>query len=237
MCLNLYIYFTTLFAQENDGLLTEEEKNRIAGYVDCNRLSQQVLVHAVQNQNMPLRMVIQAMLVEQYNTRVSVFSATTSAATLSAVAARKPHKGVTLGAILQRDAALHHVARLKASMAATNERILSLEKDLMGMKERLMESEKREVSDQPVKSASFRFSWEEKRRSVSGTSHDENGCTVGSWKGRSLGRVLLNGMRKVFRTSKSKKGPENSTNSSIAMEGQNVVTQRSVSHRRSLSFG
>lgn len=224
-----------MFAQENDGVLTEEEKNRVAGYVDCNRLSQQGLVHAVQNPNMPLRMVIQAMLVEQYNTRVSVFSATTSR---SAAAARKPHKGVTLGAILQRDAAPHQVARLKASMAATNERILSLEKDLTGMKERLKESEKREVSDQPVKSASFRFSWEEKRRSVRGTSHVENGCTVGSCKGRSLGRVLLNGMRKVFRTSRREKGPENSsTTSSIAREGQNVVTQRSVSHRRSRSFG
>ncbi|KAJ0096588.1 hypothetical protein Patl1_28523 [Pistacia atlantica] len=125
---------------EHSGKLTEEQKTHICCHIDCNKLSSQLLIHAVQNPRMPLRFIIRAMLTEQLNTRRSIVSASYN---------HNSHRHhqysrdpITLGAILQRDAALREAAQLKAAMNATSSRIQNLENELDGMKKLLIETEK-----------------------------------------------------------------------------------------------
>lgn len=132
--------------------MSEEQKNRICNAVNCDKLSSELLMHAVQNPRMPLRFIIRAMMVEQFNTR-SVFS-TASHRQLPPL--RDLGDGpVTLGGILQRDAALRQVAQLKVTMEVTATRIRSLEEDLTAMKKILEESERQVNELDSVRSASF----------------------------------------------------------------------------------
>lgn len=127
-----------MFAQEHNGKLTEEQRTQLCSYIDCNKLSSQLLLRAVQNPRMPLRFIIRAMLAEQLNTHRSIFSATHHHSLT-------PHQAsdhVTLGTILQRDAALRESAQLKAAMKATSLRIQNLENELSGMKKLLDDTEK-----------------------------------------------------------------------------------------------
>ncbi|GMH06357.1 hypothetical protein Nepgr_008197 [Nepenthes gracilis] len=152
-----------LYLTAYNGKISEDQKTQICNSVDCNMLSSQLLMHAVQNPRMPLRFVVQAMLTEQLNTHRSISTAiTTSTAT------RHPswrHESpadsqdvITLGAILQRDAALRQVAQLKTAMDTTTSRIQSLEKELRSMKKRLIESERRRNTADSGRSVSCRFS-------------------------------------------------------------------------------
>ncbi|KAI3511951.1 hypothetical protein L1887_19112 [Cichorium endivia] len=63
------------YFKEEGWKMTEEEGSKICNYIACSNLSPEILMHAVQNPRMPLRFVVQAMFVEQLNTRRSVFSA------------------------------------------------------------------------------------------------------------------------------------------------------------------
>ncbi|XP_068657238.1 BTB/POZ domain-containing protein At3g49900 [Aristolochia californica] len=191
----------SLYLKENSSKISESVKNRMTSTIDCNKLSHEVLMHAVQNPNMPLRFVVQVMLAEHFNTRRSVFTATESAN--QEWKSDRDHQSMTLGAILQRDAALRHVAQLKASMEATSDRIRSLESDLMGMKKSLQESERRREALETAKSASFRFSSEEEKKEIwRGELHWSEKRNGGvSQKGKSLGRKLVDGLKSVFRTS------------------------------------
>lgn len=125
--------------QQHSGEITEELKAQICSSIDCNKLSSDFLLHAVQNPRMPLRFIIRAMLAEQLNTRSSIFSAANQHFQTHNRTREDP---VTLGAILQRDAALREAAQLKAAMNATSQRIQTLENELSGMKKILDETEK-----------------------------------------------------------------------------------------------
>lgn len=152
--------------QEHKGDITEEQKIRICNYIDCNTLSSELLMHAVQNPRMPLRFVVQAMFIEQLNTRRSIFSAADHHTRTKHQNQNQNHPSedsATLGAILERDAALRQVAQLKAAMNTTNSRIQSLEKELNGMRKILGESSSENSKSNPldsVRSQSFRFSSE-----------------------------------------------------------------------------
>lgn len=137
--------------------MTEEQKIRLCNYIDCTMLSSQALLHAVQNPRMPLRFVVQAMFIEQLNTRRSLFSA----------ANHHNHNpqsedSATLTALIQRDAALRQVAQLKAAISTTNSRIQSLERELSAMRKCLQESENNRNALNSRRSQSFRFSSENK---------------------------------------------------------------------------
>ncbi|OWM82101.1 hypothetical protein CDL15_Pgr001675 [Punica granatum] len=143
-----------VYFKEHGGKMTEDRKAQICQSVDCTKLSPDLLVHAVQNPKMPLRFIIRAMLVEQLRTRHSFLHAAPAAApnssssdpgdrrrkppTKAVSAAEAPPAATTLGAILNRDAALRQSAQLRAAMAATRSRILNLEEELSTMKLRLM---------------------------------------------------------------------------------------------------
>lgn len=190
------------YLEEHNGKLTEDQKVRICASVDCNKLSQPLLMHVVQNPKMPLRFAIRAMLAEQLTTRQSVYSVTATTNCLS-----KPHnsnKCMTLGAILQRDAALRQATQLKTTMEVTSARIISLERELMSMKKRLLDSNNKREMLESTRSASFRFSWEDKKerceRALSPTWEKTSSATFKN--GMSLSQKLLGGLKSVFRTPK-----------------------------------
>ncbi|CAI9260715.1 unnamed protein product [Lactuca saligna] len=203
------------YFKEEGGKMTEEEGSKICNYIDCSNLSSQILMHAVQNPRMPLRFVVQAMFIEQLNTRRSVFSAAKTLKNQNHPI-KEPAAGattVTLGAILQRDAARRQVAQLKATMDYTSTRIQSLEEELNGMRKILNKSDTGHITDR-VKSESFRFSSETERRvergqrgSVSSGSFQavdmENGSDHSSDQGspRRFGKRVMNGLKSAFRKS------------------------------------
>ncbi|KAL3525598.1 hypothetical protein ACH5RR_013970 [Cinchona calisaya] len=200
-----------------DRNITEEQKIRICNYIDCTILSSQVLMDAVQNPRMPLRFVFQAMFVEQLNTRRSIFSAADKHNHIK----HQTKDPSTLGALIQRDAALHQVAQLKAAMSTTNSRIRSLEKELSGMRKRLQESENTRNRSQSfrfssenkiergqmrsVSSASFRViaSKDDDHRAVAGSSSsdDQESSNRSSLVKKRLGRRLINGLKSALRVS------------------------------------
>lgn len=215
--------------QRNVGGLTEEQKFRICNYIDCTTLSAQLLMHAVQNPRMPLRFVVQAMYVEQLNTRRSIISASNhrnhTDEKQQIHQSRESEDQVTLGAILERDAALRQVAQLKAAMDTTNLRIQSLEKELKGMRKLLLESENSRNPNalDSGRSQSFRFSTQNKIErgqigSVSSaslrftSSKDKLDCSSSSVESlekssppeKKLGRRLIDGLKSAFRVSKKK---------------------------------
>jgi hypothetical protein len=157
--------------QNHRGKLTEEEKSRLCYNVNCAKLSQHVFMHLVQNSRLPLRFVVQAMLVEQLHSHHSMMLAhghhdaaapplLKSAAFSDGVA---DAASMTLGDILQRDSVLRESAHIRASMQATSARIESLERELAGLRTRLRRSEQQQqhaaaaIDRVPGKSASFRI--------------------------------------------------------------------------------
>nr|XP_043618009.1 BTB/POZ domain-containing protein At3g49900 [Erigeron canadensis] len=205
------------YFKEVGGKTREEEGSKICNYIDCSNLSSQVLMHAVQNPRMPLRFVVQAMFIEQLNTRRSVFSATQ---TLKNNHHQQPikhlsagPKSVTLGAILQRDAARRQVANLKDSMDYTSTRIQILEEEINGMRKLLLNKPDTGRVIGQGKSESFRFSSERKvergqRGSVSsasfrvvdmGNESEYSGDQVIT--PRRFGQRVMNGLKSAFRKS------------------------------------
>ncbi|XVF15425.1 hypothetical protein REPUB_Repub09cG0152000 [Reevesia pubescens] len=133
------------YLEEHNGKITEEQKTQICNSIDCNKLSPQLLLHAVQNPRMPLRFVVRAMLVAQLNTRSSIFSPANHHYSARTRRNHRPrdinNNNITLGAILQRDATMRENSQLKAAMDATSSRIQTLEKQLLRMKNILQESD------------------------------------------------------------------------------------------------
>lgn len=160
-CHDLIYNIALLYLKGHGGKITEDQKVLICNFIDCDKLSPKLLLHAVQNPVMPLRFVVRAMLIEQLNTRNSIFSTSTAAATTKPPPPRPiPKDPVTLGAILKRDAAARESAKLKAAMHATNSRIRTLESQLTSMKKKLQESEKQRSLSEDAghgRSASFHY--------------------------------------------------------------------------------
>ncbi|XP_011006492.1 PREDICTED: BTB/POZ domain-containing protein At3g49900 [Populus euphratica] len=131
-----------LYIQEHSSTITEEQKIEICNFIDCDKLSTQCLIHAVQNPRLPLRFIVRAMLVEQLNTRRTVLTTPTTA-NHHYTRSHQTGGSMTLGSILRRDAAVREAAQLKVEMDSTNSRIESLEKELSRMKKLLRKSEKK----------------------------------------------------------------------------------------------
>ncbi|KAK6923962.1 NPH3 domain [Dillenia turbinata] len=230
--------FVDQYFKEHNGKITEEQKSQACSSINCNKLSPQILMHAVQNPRMPLRFLVRSMLVEQLYARRSTISATSAnrhhhhhePRPNSNNNSKKKKKqqtddAITLGAILQRDAAMRQVAQLKAAMEATSSRIKSLENDLNGMKNLLHESE-RKLSILDSRSASFhhvrldtsRIHREERGSISSGSCRfmdykqlvgessspyglDDRASTPRADR-KYIGRKLIKGLKSVFRVSK-----------------------------------
>ncbi|CAH9138517.1 unnamed protein product [Cuscuta epithymum] len=234
-----------LYLKEHNGKMTDEEQLRICNNIDCSLLSPKLLMHAVQNPKMPLRFAVQAMFVQQLNTRSSIVSA----------AARPLHKttnnndnnnhsAMTLGAILERDAVFRQAADLKESMDATSSRIQSLEKELSEMRELLKRQPIRKGERGSVSSGSFRLYSERKDgkgekgggvysssssfRVVSGSSSSEWSSQDGSpmvGKGY-LPRRFIKGLISTFKVSKNQPA---GTLGKLGMPKKSVMTTGTTS--------
>ncbi|XP_075482859.1 BTB/POZ domain-containing protein At3g49900 [Primulina tabacum] len=246
-----------LYMKEKDRTVSEDQKTRMCNYIDCSILSHRILMHAVQNPRMPLRFVVQAMFVEQLNTRRSILSNQSDKN-------HQPKDPVTLGAILKRDAALRQATQLKNVVTTTNSRIQSLEKELSGMRKLLSEVENTNIINSG-RSASFRFSSEGNKvdrgqiGSISASSVLNIGNRIGaegsssseeSFEGarsveKNLGRRLMHGLKSAFRlqslVSKKKrdtKGSPNVENSGKGDDGNDeiiIIRKDQAFHRRSRS--
>ncbi|PAN14705.1 hypothetical protein PAHAL_2G431200 [Panicum hallii] len=173
------------YLENHKGKLTEEDKGRLCYNVNCTKLSQHLFMHLVQNPRLPLRFVVQAMLVEQLHSHHSMLLShhhhtAAPAPGQPAAPILKPSlsgafsggvagdaASMTLGDILQRDAALRQSAHIRASMQATSLRIETLERELASLRTRLRRSEQQQQAEAaagasaidraPGKSASFRI--------------------------------------------------------------------------------
>ncbi|KAG6511546.1 hypothetical protein ZIOFF_029614 [Zingiber officinale] len=223
----------------HDGELTEEEKVRICSNINCMNLSPGVLVHLVQNPCLPVRFVVQAMLVEQLHTRRLILDRAAVACLGDRGAGEDDDIGdavervqppPTLGAILQRDAARRHASQIRAAAEATSLRIESLERDLSGLRQRLRWSEEKRADMESVRSSSFRI--------VRGAEADEE-LVLTAGKGSAprsggLGRRLMRGLRQLFQKTPEAGGQESSARSA----GRDVEVAGKVrrGHRRNNSF-
>ncbi|KAH7665321.1 Tropomyosin domain-containing protein [Dioscorea alata] len=205
---------------EHNAKLSEEEKNRICNIVDCTKLSHSHLLDLVQNPNMPLRFIVQAMLIDQLYTRQALCHRK------HINSPNKNNMNMSLGEILKRDAALRQAANIKKSMEDTSFRLESLERELAGLRRRLR--------------------WpEERSESFSVLRYEEEEVVVGSpergWKGREsngkgLGRRLLYGLRKVFRPVLGREEDGRRWSCKGGEEMVVVLERRGGGHRRNSSF-
>ncbi|KAK6152795.1 hypothetical protein DH2020_012434 [Rehmannia glutinosa] len=256
-CHDLLYRIIDVYLKENIGTISEDQKIQMCNYIDCSTLSPKLLMHAVQNPRMPLRFVVQAMFLQQLNTRHDIISAANDHLK------KHDHQNdaITLGAILQRDAALRQVSQLKAIMSATNSRIQTLEKELSGMRKYLSESEG-SISNRidSGRSASFRFSSESgnkiergERGSVSSLSlrnvkadvvmsssegSSSDGCRSVE---RSFGRRLVSGLRSAFGLQKKKCESKGAIKNFEKLEDENgnkdivIIKKDQAFHRRTSS--
>lgn len=232
--------------QRYNGKITEDQKAQICNSIDCNKLSPQLVLEAVENPIMPLRFIVRAMLVEQLNTRRSIFStAAESQPFRHRIDSTKHDDPTTLGALLERDAALRQAAHLRAAMNATSSRIQSLEKELSVMRKLLNESESQRSIMGSARSASFHYGSENKidrtgergsassrfhlgrERALAGSSSSEDSCNATVPPRRTKNNIrqrLINGLKSAFRASKSasKNGLE-SRKSSCRMDQKGVL--------------
>lgn len=58
-----------VFRLQSHPNLSQEEKGLVCKYLNCQKLSQEVCIKAVQNELMPLRLIVQALFVQQLNTQ------------------------------------------------------------------------------------------------------------------------------------------------------------------------
>lgn len=248
-----------IYLKENNKVVSEDEKIQMCNYIDCSILSAGVLMHAVQNPRMPLRFVVQAMFLQQLNTRHSIITAAGHHhhSRLKLGQNKKEPAATTLGAILERDAALRQVSQLKSIMSATNTRIQTLEEELTGMRKLLDESDSVKNRPDSGRSASFRFSSDtnkiERGRtgSVSSLSYRDvakkvrtegTSLSEGSSEGspsfeKSIGRRLINGLKSAFRLQKKKscESKGHIKNSEILGNEVIIIRKDQPCHKRSLS--
>lgn len=137
--------------------ISQQERLSLCKSLNCQKLSQGTCIHAVQNELMPLRMIVQAMFVQQLHTRQvlrsnnsstrfdSRFSEPSSRAHNYLSEELKPRAeydedGLPLGLLLKRDAAFCQSATMKAEFEATSFRLKNLEQELSWMKKNIQES-------------------------------------------------------------------------------------------------
>ena len=197
--------------------------------MDTKRLSAGVLVRLMQNPRMPLRFIVQAMLMEQLLTRRAVFDCVPGAG------------GATLGGILRRDAAIRQEAHLRTNMESTGARVQALEREIAEIKKRLRQSS---PETDRGRSASCRFFGPEERVELDGwaVTKPSMGSSDGKpqSKKKSLGKVLFGGLKNAFRRKKT--GSESVSTGCVGGEERDSplfhgkMESRRSHHRRHHSF-
>ncbi|XP_058070707.1 BTB/POZ domain-containing protein At5g48130 [Magnolia sinica] len=186
---NLYRAVATFLKEHPD--ITHEEKSSVCKYLNCQKLSQETCIEAVQNELMPLRLIVQALFVQQLNTHQAFKDCSESfrythcsepSGSLSSSRYQLPksqnlgespckqgnQEGETvnmpLGYLIQKDLPLQSSELDKDDLESTSFRIQSLEQELMSLKRTLQQQSTSKGSQQfPGKTKSFRISGLEAR--------------------------------------------------------------------------
>lgn len=168
--------------------LSQEEKGAVCKHLNCQKLSQQVCIEAVQNEVMPLRLMVQALLVQQLNTQQAFkhsfryncgeFSGSLSGESPYMQGSRK----LPLGLLMHKDSSVQMEMQgpepcceiSRKDYESTSFRIESLEKELMSLKRNLeRKNEKKRVEAVPR-----RMSKKKKNQNTQGLGHV--GSCIGS---------------------------------------------------------
>ncbi|XP_051114795.1 BTB/POZ domain-containing protein At5g48130 [Andrographis paniculata] len=162
--------------------LLPEEKEMLCKYLNCQKLSQEVCIEAVQNELMPLRLIVQALFMQQLNTQQAFRECSDSfrhaahfgehSGSLSSSRypnSRTPHVNLNAGdgvrsrplsLLLQTDLSRQRqpdssseISR-KDDYESTSFRIQTLEKELVSLKRRLQSSVKHEKGSKKIEPVS-----------------------------------------------------------------------------------
>lgn len=141
--------------------ISQEEKGAVCKYLNCQKLSQWACIDAVQNEMMPLRLIVQALFVQQLNTHQAFkecsdsfryaqsgeFSGSLPSSrcpnTKSQYLADSPYMdgaepgSRTLSFLLQKDIAVQRCEFSRKEYESTSFRIQSLEQELFSLKKSL----------------------------------------------------------------------------------------------------
>ncbi|KAM3697035.1 hypothetical protein ACJW30_06G083600 [Castanea mollissima] len=148
------------FLQSHPGI-SQEEKGAVCRYLNCQKLSQEACIEAVQNELMPLRLIVQALFVQQLNTHQAFkecsdsfrhahcgeFSGSLSSSrcpnSKSQNLGESPYTdgaepgGRPLSFLLQKDLTMQRPDFSRQEYESTSFRIQTLEQELMSMKRTL----------------------------------------------------------------------------------------------------
>ncbi|CAL9779666.1 unnamed protein product [Musa acuminata subsp. burmannicoides] len=204
--------------------VSNEEKARLCSNINCQKLSQEACIQAVQDELMPLRLIIQALFVQQLHTQQAFkhcsesfrylhcgeFSGSIPTSTCQVPKSQKldesPHDlavgeeapVVSLGSLMKEDLSLKGPAHgSKAENESTRFRIQALEKKLASLKHSLQNTSKGSV-ETDLKTVSFRlFAMEGSAVARRNPFGHVSGC-IGSlsWTAQ---RKYANRLLKVFR--------------------------------------
>ncbi|KAL5581713.1 hypothetical protein UlMin_014155 [Ulmus minor] len=140
--------------------LSQEEKGAVSRYLNCQKLSQEACVEAVQNELMPLRLIVQALFVQQLNTHQAFqecsdsfrfvhcgeFSGSLSSTKCPYSSLNRGESPFTDGAeqvsrplsfLLQKDIAIERPEISRNEYESTSFRIQNLEQELVSLKKSL----------------------------------------------------------------------------------------------------
>ncbi|GAB4859354.1 hypothetical protein Ancab_010817 [Ancistrocladus abbreviatus] len=142
--------------------ISQEEKGLVCKYLNCQKLSQEMCIEAVQNELMPLRLIVQALFVQQLNTQQTFKECSESFRYIhdaefsgSICSSRYPNfKSQSLGEspymdggetdsrhlnclLVQKDLGIQGTDISKTEYESTSFRILNLEHELMSLKKSL----------------------------------------------------------------------------------------------------
>ncbi|GAB2215083.1 hypothetical protein Droror1_Dr00019458 [Drosera rotundifolia] len=159
-----YLYKALAIFLQVHPKLTQEEKGSVCKYLNCQKLSQDVCIEAVQNELMPLRLIVQALFIQQLNTQQAFkecsesfrymnageFSGSNPSSrilnfhshNLDVVESPYVDGGETstsrpLSCLLQREIANQGTDITRGEYESTSFRILNLEQQLMSLKKTL----------------------------------------------------------------------------------------------------
>eukprot|EP00253_Pinus_taeda_P010924 PITA_10924 len=133
--------------------ISQQERLSLCKSLSCQKLSQGTCIHAVQNELMPLRLIVQAMFVQQLHTRQVLRFNNSTSSRFGDPSSRhdflseelKPTEkyyddGLPLGLLLKRDAAFCQAAAMKTEFEATSFRLKNLEQELSRMRKNIQAS-------------------------------------------------------------------------------------------------
>ncbi|WCJ37420.1 Phototropic-responsive NPH3 family protein [Euphorbia peplus] len=217
--------------------LSQEQKGAVCRYLNCQKLSQEACIEAVQNELMPLRLIVQALFVQQLNTHQAFKECSGSFRFIqsgefsgSLTSSRCPNSrnlnvadcpyndGVepvsrTLSFLLQKDVQAQRYELSRKEYESTSFRIQNLEQELSSLKKtlHLQSSLKRaEVSTRPQTTKSYGMesrSLSKKRNPVGQVTGCISSVNLASQR-RYVSRILRVFRRiTLFGSKKSKRNP------------------------------